>query len=159
MSLSENTQNVGLALDTKDHLRSIPIAGLDDGERAAVAGVLYRLDKGSFAADDNVTVIAARPSIIGTFPPVVVDPLIPGRWLLDVPPAPPGTGIDTEYQTVLVNGQTLFAIAVLPAADLVMQVNGVTYREGVSWTRVGLAVTWTDVPFPLVAGDEVTFIY
>lgn len=158
MSFSENIQNVGLALDTKDHLRSIPIAALENGERASVAGVLYRLDKGSFAPDDNNIVLAARPAIVGTFPPVVVDLLVPGRWILDTPPAPPGSGITTGYEVVAVNGQTLFNLPALPPNDLVMQVNGVTYQEGVSWTRVGLVVTWLNVPFALVAGDVVTFI-
>jgi hypothetical protein len=157
MSFSENTQNVGLAVATKNHLRSFPIAALEDGERASVAGVLYRLDKASLAADDNVNVLAARPAIV-SFSPLVVDPLIPGRWLLDVSPAPPGSGLAVDYQDVLVNGQTIFNLPALPAGDLVMQVNGVTYPEVVSWTRAGLVVTWLNVPFPLFAGDQITFI-
>lgn len=159
MGFSENTQNPGLAVDTKDALRSLPIAALDSGERASVAGVLYRLDKASFLPDDDANVIAARPAILGNFPPVIVDPLIPGRWRLDTAPAPPGSGINTEYQDVLVNGQTLFNLTALPTNDLVMQINGVTYPEVTSWTRVGLVVTWLDVPFVLAAGDTVTFIY
>lgn len=161
MGLSENTQNPGLAVDSNDALRSLPIAALDSGERASAAGVLYRLDKASFLPDDDVNVIAARPAVV-SFAPLVVNPLIPGRWRLETSPAPPGSGLVTEYQDVLVNGQTLFNLAALPAGDLVMQINGVTYPEGVSWTRVGLVVTWLDVPFVLVAGpggDAVTFIY
>lgn len=159
MGLSENTQNVGLAVDTKDALRSLPIAALDSGERASAAGVLYRLDKGSFAADDDSNVLAARPAIVGNFPPVVVDPLIPGRWLIDTGPVPPGGGVSTDYLPVLANGQTLFALSALPVGDVLMQINGVSYPEGTSWTRAGLAVTWLDVPFVLALGDEVTFLY
>jgi len=159
MGLSENTQNPGLAVDSNDALRSLPIAALDSGERASAAGVLYRLDKASFLPDDDVNVIAARPAVV-SFAPLVVNPLIPGRWRIETSPAPPGSGgINTDYQAVIANGQTVFNLPALPTTDVVMQVNGVTYPEGTSWTRVGLVVTWLDVPFLLAIGDEVTFLY
>jgi hypothetical protein len=86
MSLSDSTQNPKLAVPSGDALRSIPIAAFSGGEIANVnvpaSGIIakYWLDKDSVLVDDNgATVYAARPSIV-TFAPLVVDPLIPGRW-------------------------------------------------------------------------------
>lgn len=85
MSLSDSTQNPKLCVPSTDALRSIPIAAFSGGEHATInvpaSGVVtqYWLDKDSVLADDNVTVIAARPAVT-TFSPLVVNGAIPGRW-------------------------------------------------------------------------------
>jgi hypothetical protein len=85
MALSDATQNPNLSVPSNDALRSIPIAAFSGGELATVnvpasgTVTLYWLDKDSVLADNNTTVIAARPSIT-SFSPLTVDPLIPGRW-------------------------------------------------------------------------------
>jgi hypothetical protein len=81
MAFSSNTDTPSLCVASLDELRSLPIAGLEDGERAAFGLDTYALDKASLAAE-GPSVVAARPAIVGTFPPVTVDPTIPGRWIL-----------------------------------------------------------------------------
>jgi hypothetical protein len=81
MALSDTQSNPSLVVQSLDELRSLPIAALRDGERAAFGSDTYELDLDSFAPE-GATVVAARPAIVGNFPPVVVDPTIPGRWLL-----------------------------------------------------------------------------
>jgi len=82
MSYSDAVQNPALAVQTNDALRSLPIGSLKSGERASVAGLGYRLDRDSFAPDDNLFVVAASPAVVSAAP-LVVNPLVPGRWLLD----------------------------------------------------------------------------
>lgn len=81
MALSDTASNPSLVVTTTDELRSIPIAALRSGERAVIGKDTYELDKGSLAPE-SALVVAARPAIVGTFPPVVVNPTIPGRWNL-----------------------------------------------------------------------------
>lgn len=80
MALSDTQSNPSLVVQSFDELRSIPIAALRNGERAAFGADTYQLDESSFAPE-GPSVVAARPSIV-SFSPLVVDPTIPGRWLL-----------------------------------------------------------------------------
>lgn len=81
MALSDTQSNPSLVVQSLDELRSLPIAALRNGERAVRGDEMYELDEASLAPE-GPTVVAARPAIVGTFPPVVVDPTIPGRWRL-----------------------------------------------------------------------------
>ena len=86
MSFSDATQNVSLAVESADALRSRPIASLKDGERASIGKLTYELDLFSLLPDDGFNVLATRPSL--------GNPAVPSRWILidTGTPSPPAKG-------------------------------------------------------------------
>lgn len=100
MAFSSNTETPSLCVSSLDELRSLPIAGFEDGERAAFGLDTYALDKASFEPE-GPGVVAASPAIAKPFPPTVVDPTIPGRWILVDTGSSPLVGPGTEGDVVL----------------------------------------------------------
>jgi len=158
-AVSGSPTQIATSADTRAELSGDPVDQFKNGdvgwvqsELGSPHGPYYALVKVGGPAVNGLTVldVFAQPTM---------------RWVSWSLLLPGGaSALQTEYQPVTANGQTLFTLAVAPTGDVVMQINGVTYPEGVSWTRVGVNITWLNVPFVLAGpvpgpADVVTFIY